>query len=224
MNWPATLENDLNFAKKRFEVEPFSHEVFGEGYLVFVRKEEAKAFRSASFALAIPIFSLDSYVFFLPKEPYMIEPKEIRVGKDKVVVHYPRVRAFDREGREIEKKAKEEAFILSGLSPFRSELFLLIPYELPYLLRTVQGRLWHKVSFTYIVTQDLSPSEGLEMGRKAGLKAVARKMLVDLVRKNPWLQEKVPVSLDHPVKSLWNIRKFLEESDDASLVEEILKR
>jgi len=218
------LENDLNFAKKRFEVEPFSHEVFGEGYLVFVRKEEAKAFRSASFALAIPIFSPDSYVFFLPKEAYTIEPKEIWVGKDKVIFHYPRVRAFDREGREIEERAKEEAFILSGLSPFRSELFVLVPYELPYLLRTVRGRLWHKVSFTYIVTRDLSPSEGLEMGRRAALKVVARRMLVDLVHKHPWLQEKVPMSLDHPVKSLWNIRKFLEESDDENLVREILTR
>jgi hypothetical protein len=218
------FSNDFNFAKKRFEVEPFSHETFGDGFLVFIRKEEAKAFRMASFAVAIPMFSMDSYIFFLPKEPYTIKPKEIWVGKDKVIFHHPRVRAFDREGREIHGRAKEEVFILSGLSPYRSELYVLVPYELPYLLRTVRGRLWHRVSFCYILQKDLSPFEGLEMARKAALKSVARRMLVDLAQKNPWIVEKVPISLVHPVKSLWNIRKFLEESDDASLVEEILKR
>jgi hypothetical protein len=217
------LENDTNFAKKRFEVEPFTHETFGEGFLVFVRKEEVKAFRMAAFAVAIPLFSLDSYVFFLPKEPYTTTPKEIRIGKEKVVLHYPRVRAFDREGREIEGRARKEAIILSGLSPFRSELFLLVPYELPYLLRIVRGNLWHRVSFPYLIQKDLSPAEGLEMARRAALKSVARRMLINLAKENPWVTEKVQISLDHPVRSLWEVHKYLKGSDEESLVVEILK-
>jgi hypothetical protein len=223
MNWDVVLENDLNFARKRFEVEPFTHETFGEGFLVVAGKEEVKNFRMACFAVAIPLFSLDSYAFFLPKEPYTPTPKEIRIGKEKVVFHYPRVRAFDGEGREITERARKEAIILSGLSPFRSELYVLATYRLPYLLRIVQGRIWHKVGFIYLIQNNLTPGEAIEMARRAAIKSVARRMLINLAHENPWISERVKISLDHPVKSLWEVHRYLRGVSEESLVEEILR-
>ena len=214
-------ENDLNWARKRFEVEPFTHPEFGEGYLVFV--DDARKFKAFCFARAIPMFSLDSFVFFIPRNPPPITPQEILVGKEKIIVHYPRIRAFDREGREIRGRAKEEMFLLSGLSPYRSEIYIRVEFELPYLLKMTKARFWYRLPFHAFLNNGKSPREGLEMARWSALKNLGKKMLIDLVHKNPWLMEKVPLSLDRPVKSLWEVHKYLKGSDEESLVAEILK-
>jgi hypothetical protein len=159
------LERDLGFAEERgFTIEETTHEKFGDGYLVTVEPAKARNFGEDHFQGAIPLFSLDAFLYFLPKnKPESGTTSVAFEPYGTFVVFWPSSRAFNKNGVELHsgRGATDSFIFLSGFSPRTSEYWLKVNYNLPCLGYRRVGSIWICVEGKDLAEKGISPRQAL---------------------------------------------------------------
>jgi len=159
------LERDLRFAEERgFTIKETTDKKFGDGYLVIVEPEKARNFIEDHFQGAIPMFSLDAFLYFLPKnEPQSGTTSVAFEPYGTFVVFWPSSRAFNKNGLELHsgRGATDSFIFLSGFSPRTSEYWLKVNYNLPSLDYRRVGSIWICVEGKDLAEKGVSPRQAL---------------------------------------------------------------
>jgi hypothetical protein len=159
------LERDLRLAEERgFAIKEATHEKFGDGYLITVDATKAQEFGGDHFQNAIPMFSLDAFLFFLPKNeprrkniPMAFEPYGM------LLVSWPSFRAFHKDGTEIRigRGPKDSFIFLSGFSPMASEYWLKANFKVPGLTYHHVASVWICIEGKDLIEKGISPGQAL---------------------------------------------------------------